>query len=261
MNIAIITGASSGLGREYARLLAADTQIDELWLIARRAERLLALQEELLPRTCQVITCDLTRNEALAAIAKRLTETTGIHIQWLINAAGFGRIGSCQEIGTDDSARLIDLNCRAAVALTQLSLPYMHAGSHILEICSCAAFQPIPYLAVYAASKAFLLSYSRALGQELSQQQISVTAVCPYWIKDTEFIATARKTDRHHLFRQFPFACTQTKIARRSLKAARQGQKICTPDAISLLDRIISTLIPHCILLHASKLYRRSSQP
>ena len=257
MNIAIITGASSGLGREYARQLAQDDSIEEFWLVARREERLTALKEELAPKACRLFPLDLTEPDSFTRIEKQLAANTGLEVRGLINAAGFGRIGSCSEIDTATTAHLIDLNCRAAVTLTQLALPFMSAGSHILEICSCAAFQPIPFLTAYAASKAFLLSYSRALGQELAPQHIDVTAVCPYWIKDTEFITEARKTDRQGLFHSLPLASTQAEIAERSLRAARNHIKVCTPDAISFLHRIFASILPHSLLIQASELYRR----
>ena len=256
MNIAIITGASSGLGREYARLLSNEPDLDELWLIARRQPRLERLQEEL-PATCRLIPCDLTAESSLTLIQQQLAAVAAPEIRWLINAAGFGRIGRCTGNDRVTSARLIALNCRAAVSLTQAALPFMAAGSHIMEICSCAAFQPIPYLAAYAASKAFLLSYSRALGAELAPQHIEVTAVCPYWVRDTEFITHAIESDHSGIFQGFPLTCSQTEVAERSLRAARNHVKVCTPDMVSFLHRIAASIFPHSWLLYISEFYRR----
>ena len=256
MNIAIITGASSGLGREYARLLAAESGLDELWLIARRQDRLEKLKAEL-PLPSRLLVCDLTDTAVFTAIQQQLMAVKGIEIRWLINAAGFGRIGTCAEIGVETTGRMIDLNCRAAVAMTQLAIPFMSAGAHILEICSCAAFQPIPYLTAYAASKAFLLSYSRGLGRELAAQGIEITAVCPYWIRDTEFITRAIETDHSGIFQGFPLACTQHEVASRSLRTARNHIMVCTPDMVSFLHRILTSCIPHSWLIHLSELYRR----
>lgn len=104
---------------------------------------------------------------------------------------------------------MIDLNCKAAVAMTQISLPFMKRGARVLQICSTAAFQPFPYLSVYAATKAFLYRYSRALRVELYGTGIRVTAVCPYWIKDTEFIGRAKKSSDSSYIHSFPLASRQ----------------------------------------------------
>lgn len=255
MRIAIITGASSGLGSEYAQLLAKETEIEEIWLIARRKERLERLARSL-PLPCRVMPLDLTQEESLLQVQKRLQHAEDLTVSWLINAAGFGRIGSCEAIGLMTESRMIELNCRAAVQMTELCLPHMKKGSHIVEICSCAAFQPIPYLTVYAATKAFLLHYSRGLGTELAPRGISVTAICPYWIRDTEFIAEAKKTDHEGLFHGFPLATDKHTVVRRSLRAAQKGHAICTPDLVSTLDRFFGALIPDALIIHLVNLYR-----
>lgn len=255
MNIAIITGASSGLGAEYLRLLEREN-LDELWLIARRKDRLEALAEKL-QTPCRILAYDLSQKNSLVEIAALFQALPNLQICWLVNAAGFGRIGSCEEIGASVTANLIDLNCRAAAALTQLCLPYLTPGSHVLEIASCAAFQPIPYLAAYAASKAFLLSYSRALAVELAPRKISVTAVCPYWIKDTEFIEKAKETDSQKIFRGFPFCTSREKVARRSFQAAKKGRALCTPDPVSTLHHYLTAIVPTGILVRASIWYRK----
>ena len=206
--IAIITGASSGLGREFIKqldLLGEDLfpaeedglpvrPFDAFWVIARRKDRL----EELAEGTktpVRVLPCDLTDKKAVSDLAA-LLEKEQPDVRLLINAAGFGKIGSWRDIPLEQVDQMIDLNCRAAVDMTQICLPHMQADAHVMEICSTAAFQPFQYLNVYAASKAFLYRYSRALSMELRKDRIHVTAVCPYWIKDTEFIPVAQKTER-----------------------------------------------------------------
>ena len=255
MRIAIITGASSGLGAEYARLLAEETGLEEIRLIARRKERLEMLARSL-PLPCRLLPLDLTREESLRQVRDRLQHTEDLTVNWLINAAGFGRIGSCETIGVMTESRMIELNCRAATAMTELCLPHMKEGSHIIEVCSCAAFQPIPYLTTYAATKAFLLRYSRGLCAELAPRGISVTAVCPYWIRNTEFIAGAKETDHEVLFHGFPLATDKHTVARRSLHAAQNERAICTPDLVSTLDRFFGALIPDDLIIHLVNLYR-----
>lgn len=191
MKIAIVTGASSGLGSEFVRQIRKQEKLDEIWVIARRKDRLMTLEKEL--RThLRIITGDLTKPETLREIEAMLwKEKPDVRI--LVNAAGYGKIGSWRDIKRVDVDGMIDLNCKAAVAMTQISLPFMKRGARILQICSTAAFQPFQYLSVYAATKAFLYRYSRALRVELYGTGIRVTAVCPYWIKDTEFIGRAKR--------------------------------------------------------------------
>lgn len=198
MKIAVVTGASSGLGREYVRLLAEKSEkyekLDEIWVIARRAERLEELKKDS-PVPLRVIAADLTDESQLRKIGGFL-QAEKPELRLLVNAAGFGKIGSFETIPPEESARMIDLDCRAPVMLCQIALLYMPSGARILNVCSTAGFSPFQFLAVYSASKSFLYRYSRALRVELLSRGISVTAVCPYWIRDTEFIPTAenRKT-------------------------------------------------------------------
>lgn len=251
--IALVTGASSGLGREFARLLAHEA-VDELWLVARREERLQELAAEVvLP--CRVFALDLTQESSLEALSAALSAEP-VTVRWLVNAAGFGRIGMAADIGAATTGRMIALNCRAAAELTERVLPYMERGSQVLEIASCAAFQPIPYLAAYAATKAFLLRYSRALAAEVAARGITVTAICPYWIRDTEFIHEAKRTDKAGLFRGFPLATDQKTVARRSLWAVEHGFTVFTPDLVSTLHRIITSLLPHRLMIALSNIWR-----
>lgn len=252
--IAIITGASSGLGAEYARYLDREG-LSELWLIARRGEKL-AEAAERLETTCRCLTMDLTEKAALDELGRMLQEEGAAgeyQIAYLVNAAGFGCIGLSRECGRERLQKMVDLNCRAAMAVTEMCIPHMGMESHILQIASCAAFQPIPNLAVYAASKAFLLSYSRALGVELKDLGISVTAVCPFWIKDTEFVERARETDRCGAYFNMPGATNVKRVVEKSMSAARRGEAVCTPDPVSTLHRIVAKLLPHWLLARLCK--------
>lgn len=264
MNIALVTGASSGLGEEYVLQIAKGNKerdaIDEIWAVARRIDRLNALKAALGKASANIalrpISIDLTDEAALNQLEDAL-KAKKPNIRILINAAGFGCAGSALEIGRERSAEMINLNCRAAVEVTQMCLPYMKAGARILEICSTAAFQPFPYLAVYAASKAFLYRYSRALRVELFGRKIRVTAVCPYWIKDTEFIPTAAKKGSKRAIRHFPLASKKSAVVRRSLADSRLSLAVSTPGPVCAAHRLAAKLIPSCIMMGLWGLIRR----
>lgn len=253
MNIAVITGASSGLGAEFARLV--DGRYDEIWAIARRAERLEGLRAQL-KTPVRALAMDLTDRDAPRALGRALAES-GASVRLLINAAGYGRIGAWDDISLEDCENMIDLNCRAAVAVTRVALEHMSAGARIMQVCSTSAFQPFQYLNVYAASKAFLYRYSRALRAELKPRGISVTAVCPYWIRDTEFIPVAQRTRDSAYIRGFPLASRRERVARRALRAALKGRAVCTPGAVCTLHRAAAKLVPAALMMRAWELIRR----
>lgn len=247
MKIAVVTGASSGLGRELTLQLArTEKHLDEIWVIARRRDRLEALRP-LCPVPLRVLPLDLTAPGAADALEAGLAAAAP-EVAVLVNAAGFGRMGDWQAVTRRDSAAMIQLNCQAAVEVTQICLPYMGPGGRILEICSTSAFQPFPYLNVYAATKAFLYHYSLALGRELRSRRITVTAVCPYWIRDTEFIPVARQGESQSV-RHFPLASTARRVAVRALLDSRHGRAVSTPGPVCTVHRAAAKCLPSGALM------------
>lgn len=193
MNIAIVTGASSGMGREFVLQLSEYVKVDEIWVIARRLAALESLGREVSVPIRPVV-LDLSESASFDTYAG-LLEKDKPDVKLLVNAAGFGKFGNFQRISPEDDCKMIDLNCKALVMMTRLTLPYMHAGSHILELDSLSAFQPVPYITTYGATKAFVLSYSRAINRELKDQGIRVMAMNPGWVK-TEFFNHAFQTNQ-----------------------------------------------------------------
>lgn len=247
MKIGIVTGASSGLGREFVRQVSEQEGLAEIWVIARREERLRQLQEEV--RTpLRVLALDLTKEESLQKL-QALLEREKPDLRLLVNAAGFGKMGNYDEIAEQDCSDMVDLNCRAAVEVTVLSLPYMQKGARILEIASCSAFQPLPGLSLYAATKAFLLRYSRGLRWELFARHIHVTAVCPYWVKDTEFIPRARDSKNGKAVRHFPLASRAHSVVKWALADSRLNFAVSTPSPVAFLHRIAAKFVPHCVMI------------
>ena len=193
MKIAVITGASSGMGREFVRQLHSYHRPDEIWAIARRQEALESLRAETdIP--VRPVCLDLSREESFSTY-QALLEREKPEVTLLVNGAGFGKFGSFDAIALEDDLGMIDLNCKALVAMTRLTLPYMPSGSHVLQLDSLSAFQPVPYITTYGASKAFVLSYTRALAQELKGRGIRMMAMNPGWVK-TEFFGRAMPTNQ-----------------------------------------------------------------
>ena len=193
MKIAIVTGASSGMGREFVRQLHSYVEVDAIWAIARREANLEALKAET-PIPVRSVVLDLMKTESFSAFA-RLLEEEKPDVKLLVNAAGFGKFGKAENVSLEDDLGMIDLNCKALVAMTRLTLPYMHSGSHILQLDSLSAFQPVPYITTYGASKAFVLSYSRAMNAELKPRGIRMMAMNPGWVK-TEFFSHSFRTNQ-----------------------------------------------------------------
>ena len=191
MRIAIVTGASSGMGREFVKQVSKKEKFDEIWVIARRKEALESLKKEVKAKI-RPITLDLQNPESFETYKKLLAEEKP-EVALLANIAGYGKFGKYDEISLEDCLGMIDLNCKALVAMSQLTIPYMKRGSKILQLDSLSAFQPVPYLNVYGSSKSFVLSYSRALNRELKTKGIRVMSVNPGWVR-TEFFDHATKS-------------------------------------------------------------------
>ena len=252
--IAFITGASSGIGKEFALQIDQLQVVDELWLCARNADALYALAREL-DTPVHVVRADLTSRADIDAIRAEL-EQVQPNVKYLVNAAGFGKFGDWQSISDADVDAMIDLNCKALVDVTRMCLPYVGRGGHIIEVASAAAFAPLPHLNVYAASKAFVLRYTRGLRFELHGRGIALTALCPTWVK-TNFEQVARASgggaDVGHLLGE--------QSAKSVVRAALVGNKlhaavVCASPQ-SFLLRLVGKVVPNCITMAGWDILRR----
>lgn len=250
MRIAIISGATSGMGRDFARALAREG-VDGFWLVGRRKDRLTALAEELSPLPCRLFPCDLTEKAGLDEIKTALA-TDPVSVSWLVSAAGCGSIGKFEEGDPEDYSREIDLNCRALTLLTSYCLPYMDHGAHIVALASAAAYLPQPGFAVYAATKAYVLHLSRALARELRPRGITVTAVCPGPVR-TEFFIRAEKNGKKTPKGKEKYMQESETVVRRALKAAKKGRTVTTPSLAMKLARLGAKLLPHALLIRIFK--------
>lgn len=188
MSIAVVTGASSGMGRDFVLALDRDYSFDEIWVIARRRERLVEFGSMMKTKTVPVA-LDLSQKESASVLENMLYERK-VKVGALVNAAGYGVFKAFEESSREEMEGIVDLNDRALVAVTSVVLPFMEKGSFIINLGSNSSHQPVPYIATYAASKAFVLSFSLALGAELKKKGIHVLCVCPGWIR-TEFFDRA----------------------------------------------------------------------
>ncbi len=246
MNIAIVTGASSGMGRQFALQLSGYVTVDEIWVIARRETSLEALKNEISVPVRPVV-LDLCENADLARY-KALLENEQPDVKLLVNAAGFGKFGDYDEIPVEDDLKMIDLNCRSLVAMTRLTLPYMHRGSHILQLDSLSAFQPVPYITTYGATKAFVLSYTRAMNAELKPRGIRMMAMNPGWVK-TEFFSHAMQTNSNRV-QYFNRLYEAKDVVATALKDLYKSKKEMSIHGLPVRNQVrLVKLMPHSIVM------------
>lgn len=242
MKIAIVTGASSGMGREFVRQLSAYVQVDEIWAIARRREALAALKAET-PVPVRPMVLDLLKSESFDEL-RSLLEGEQPEIALLVNAAGFGKFGAYHKTTIEDDCRMIDLNCKALLVMTRLCIPYMSPGSHILELDSLSAFQPVPYITTYGATKAFVLSYSRAMNRELKCKGIRVMAMNPGWVK-TEFFRHAFQTNDGEV-QYFDRLYEAADVVKTGLHDLYKTKKDCSIHGLPVKLQVLAVkLVPH----------------
>jgi short-subunit dehydrogenase len=246
--IAVITGASSGFGKEFVRqiYLSKGYKFDEIWIIARRKERLEKLAKKYHRQAFKIIDLDLSKQECLEQYSQLLQEEKP-NVKLLINNAGLGKIGRFEEIDLNDNINMIDVNIKALTYITQETLKYMQKSSRIIQIASSAAFLPQPKLAVYAATKSYVLSFSRALEKEVKGKGIYVTAVCPGPV-ETEFFKIASNNEIPRSFKRFFFEPAEL-VVKRALYDSRKRNSISIQGTGMKILQVLSKIIPHGLIL------------
>lgn len=248
MKIALITGASSGIGREFViQISKLYKNLDEIWVIARRSERLEQLQNEV-DINVKIYAGDLCDDKIYEEIETDLKKEK-IEIRMLVNAAGYGKMEKVDVGDWEEHCGMLDVNCRALTRMTMLCLPHLTKGSRIVNIASAAAFCPQPGFAVYAASKSYVYSFSLALGEELEKQGITVTAVCPGPV-DTEFFDRAgalpskEKTAIH---------ASASEVVKQALLDAVNRKRISVYGMPMKCARIAAAILPDHLLTRIMK--------
>lgn len=247
MKIAVITGASSGLGEQYAlKIDVLRPEIDEIWLIARREDKLKLLAEKLSKKT-RILPLDITDEKCLERYSSELKESSA-NVKILVNNAGFGRLGSFDTSSAADSGAMVRLNCESLTVITALTLPFMSKNSEILNSCSIASFAPNTGMAVYSSTKAYVMSLSRALRNELKARKINVLAVCPGPM-DTEFLSIAGiEKGASRTFDTLP-RVNPCVMAEKSLAASKRRKAVYTNRIFFKFYRLLAKLLPHSLVM------------
>ncbi|MDD4112058.1 MAG: SDR family NAD(P)-dependent oxidoreductase [Herbinix sp.] len=239
--ISIVTGATGGLGREFVRRLLNE-DIDEIWAVARNVDKLKKLKEDYGDKIIIVVT-DLSQDKSLDLLEEMLQNSNPI-VKYLINNAGGGRMGSSDEFSREEIESHVMVHCTTIATLCNLCIPYMQKGCHIINMASQSAFQPVPYINLYAASKAFVRSYSRALNVELNCRGIVTTVACPGWIK-TELLEDKRNGKQI----QFPAIALAEDVAAKILKDAKRGKDMSVYGIYVKWMHLLSKIFPHKLVM------------
>ena len=247
MNIAIVTGASSGMGREFVRQLSDHVKVDEIWAIARRQDALEELKKEAAVPV-RPVALDLLKEDSFRTLEAML-EAEKPNLKLLVNAAGFGKFGAYHKVSVTDDCRMIDLNCKALVIMTRLCIPYMQKNSHILQLDSLSAFQPVPYITTYGATKAFVLSYTRAMIRELKGTGIRMMAMNPGWVK-TEFFDHAMQTNTGEV-QYFNILYEAKDVVATGLRDLYHTRKDYSVHGLPVRNQVRAVkLVPHSIVMN-----------
>ena len=243
MKISVVTGASSGMGRDFVKMLDKIENCEEIWVIARRADRLAELTSETGKRIIP-IELDLSLEESYEKYGEMLKKADA-DVVALVNAAGFGKFGDFEGIPLKEQMNMIDLNCKALMAVTYITLEYMKEGSRVYQIASLSSFQPVPYITTYGATKAFVLSFTRALNVELKKRGIKCIAICPGWVK-TEFFDRAVKDDTIKYYNRF---FTSKEVVTRAVYDMYRGKDVSVCGADIRGQVLLTKLLPHKLVM------------
>ncbi|MBO5199758.1 MAG: SDR family NAD(P)-dependent oxidoreductase [Clostridia bacterium] len=244
MKIAVITGASSGMGKEFIYQLNNQQKFDEIWVIARREDRLNEIRQDM-GDFIRPIALDLTKDEAVEEY-KALLEKEQPEVAVLVNASGYGKFEAFENLSLSEQLGMIDLNAKALTAMTYVTLPYLKAGSQVYQIASLSSFQPVPYIGVYGATKAYVLSFTRAINAELRHTGIKMMAVCPGWVK-TEFFGRAVVDDSVITYYNHVFTAQQ--VVTRALKDMKKGKDVSICGFDIRAQVLLTKLLPHRLVM------------
>ena len=244
MSVAIITGASGGIGSEFARQLATLGLIDEFWFVARSEDKMKKLADEL-GVNAKIIGADLTTLDGINKVRDAI-ESEKPEVKFLINASGFGNFGAFDELSEDEVIKMIDLNVKALVLLTHMTVPYMEPGGRIIQLGSGSCFTPLPYFNIYSSSKVFVLHYTKSLNYELKKYGVRATCFCPGWV-ETDFLDKSVANGNTHPKKIKPVLNCE-KVVRGCIKASIKGKAMFVTGKYTKFQHVLFKLVPDCIL-------------
>ena len=252
MKVSLITGASGGIGEVFARRLAAEKH--NLVLVARSEDKLAALCSELMGKyeiTAYYVAIDLIDFEADLRLFDE-TERQGFEVEWLINNAGFGSMGDFARLELENELEMINLNISALVALTHRYLQPMRArkSGTIINVASTASFQPVPFMATYAATKAFVRSFSEAIAEENRLHNITVTALCPGPTETNFFDAASINADTKDAFLKRGMQTPEV-VVEVALKAVKAKKSTVVSGWTNYLTARLGNFVPNSVITRA----------
>lgn len=246
MKVVIVTGASSGIGAEFVRQLDKSfSRIDEIWMIARDRKKMEALAPTLMNKS-RIFSLDLEKEKDVRQLGT-IFEVEKPEICMLVNSAGFGLRGHFSEIPLEEQLGMIELNCKALTAVTYMALPYMVRNGRILQLASSAAFVPQMNFAVYAATKSYVLSFSRALQEEVRSREIFITAVCPGPV-ETPFFERAEKYGEVMKGKE-RFYVSPAQVVKDALNASKKRKTVSVCSLPIKAFHAACKIIPHDFML------------
>ncbi|NLP52486.1 SDR family oxidoreductase [Bacillus sp. RO1] len=250
---AVITGASSGLGLDFVKLFANDGY--NLVVIARNEEKLLEIKRDFPNINVTVISKDLSKPDAIKEIVDEM-KTQKISVDVLVNNAGFGLLGSFESLNIEQQLNMIQLNVSSLTELTYRLLPDLKKSKSgkILNVASTAAFQPGPNMAVYYATKAYVLSFSEALAEELQDDNITVTTLCPGATK-TNFSSVAKVENT----KMFSNAMSSDVVAQQGYHALMQGKGVVITGGFNKVGALAAKFLPRRTAAKVAKLVMKEN--
>lgn len=236
--IAIVTGATGDIGEEFVKSLLSES--DQVWAVGRSENKLSSLKEKYGDKIVPV-RVDLSDRDDIFSFCEKI-ESEKPEIRYLVNNAGVAKMKPVSEFTLEEISDMLDINDKAATLICRACIPYMVKGSYILNVASASAFQPNPYIALYSASKAYLLSFTRSLNVE--NESITCTAVCPGWV-DTQMLPKQR--DGKDI--RYPGMTPASKVVEVALKDCHKGKDVSVCSFYFRYMRFLSKVTPHNIAM------------
>lgn len=236
--ITIVTGATGDIGEEFVKSLLSET--DQVWAVGRNENKLTSLKEKYGDKIVPV-RVDLSDRDDIFSFCEKI-ESEKPEIRYLVNNAGVAKMKPVSDFTLEEISDMLDINDKAATLICRACIPYMVKGSYILNVASASAFQPNPYIALYSASKAYLLSFTRSLNVE--NENITCTAVCPGWV-DTKMLPKQR--DGKDI--RYPGMTPASKVVEVALKDCHKGKDVSVCSFYFRYMRFLSKVTPHSIAM------------